>query len=127
VKKEIISTTSAPAAIGPYSQAIGVGNFIFLSGQVPINPVTGELVSGDIKQQTRQVIENINAVLAAAGSSLTDVVKAEVYLRDLNNFAAMNEIYSTYFSSSLPARVTVEVSKLPKNADVEISVIAIRK
>lgn len=123
--KKVIQTEKAPKPIGPYSQAIRAGNFIFLSGQLPIDPSTGEMVSGDIRQQTRQVLENIKGVLESQGMGMQDVVKVNIFLRDMGNFNQMNEIYATYFSSDPPARSTVEVGKLPRNADIEIEAIAL--
>jgi 2-iminobutanoate/2-iminopropanoate deaminase len=125
--KTAISTTDAPAAIGPYSQAIRVGDTLFTSGQIPIDPATGNLVSGGIAEQTTRVLENLKAVLAAAGVSFTHVVKTTVFLKDMKDFAAMNEIYATYFSphgAIPPARSTVQVAALPKDALVEIECIA---
>ena len=118
-----IYTPHAPGPIGPYSQAIKVGNFIFLSGQIPIDPETGKIVGG-IREQTEQVIKNIAAILNAAGASLDSVVRAIVYMKDLNEFSEMNEIYEKYFGASKPARVTVGVSALPKNARIEMEVTA---
>ncbi|APV44505.1 2-iminobutanoate/2-iminopropanoate deaminase [Dehalogenimonas formicexedens] len=123
MKKEIIHTPRAPKAIGPYSQAIKTSNLLFTSGQLPIDPVTGE-VSGDISVQTRRVLENLTAILNAAGGSIDDVIKATVFITDLSNFGAMNSVYSSYFKTSPPARSTVEVSGLAKNALVEIEVVA---
>jgi 2-iminobutanoate/2-iminopropanoate deaminase len=123
--KEVIQTEKAPKPIGPYSQAIRAGNFIFLSGQIPIDPKTGELVKGDIRQQTRQVLENIRGVLESQGLGMQDVVKVNIFLKDMGNFNEMNEVYATYFSSSPPARSTVEVAKLPRNAEIEIEAIAL--
>ena len=125
MKKKVVQTDEAPKAVGPYSQAIGVGNLMFLSGQIPINPVTGEMVEGDIRAQTRQVLENIKAVLKSEGLGMESVVKTTIYLRDMANYSEVNGVYSTYFSSSPPARSTVEVSNLPKNASVEIEAIAL--
>jgi 2-iminobutanoate/2-iminopropanoate deaminase len=122
--RQAISTPSAPAAIGPYSQAIKSGNLLFLSGQIPLDPATGNLVEGGIEPQTRQVFVNIGEILKAAGVSFDAVVSATVYVADLNDFAQVNEIYATYFSSPAPARATVQVARLPKNARVEIQVIA---
>jgi 2-iminobutanoate/2-iminopropanoate deaminase len=122
--KEIIHSDHAPKTIGPYSQAIKAGNLLFTSGQLPLNPATGE-VSGDIAAQTRQVLENLKAVIEAAGGTLADVVKATVFITDLAGFAAMNEVYAQYFSVKPPARSTVEVSGLAKNALVEIEVVAV--
>ena len=125
--KTAISTNDAPAAIGPYSQAVRIGNFLYTSGQVALDPVTGALVSGGVKEQTARVVENLKAVLAAAGASFAHVVKTTVFLRDMGDFAAMNEIYGRYFAADnavAPARSTVEVARLPKDALVEIEVIA---
>jgi len=123
--KKVIQTEKAPKPIGPYSQAIRAGNFIFLSGQLPIDPSTGEMVSGDIRQQTRQVLENMKGVLESQGLGMQDMVKVNIFLRDMDNFNQMNEVYATYFSSNPPARSTVEVGKLPRNADIEIEAIAL--
>ena len=122
--RQAISTPNAPAAIGPYSQAIKSGNLLFLSGQIPLDPATGNLVAGGIEEQTRQVFTNIGAILEAAGLSFDAVVSATVYVMDMNDFAKVNEIYATYFSSPAPARATVQVARLPKDARVEIQVIA---
>jgi 2-iminobutanoate/2-iminopropanoate deaminase len=119
-----ISTTSAPAAIGPYSQAIKAGNLLFLSGQIPLDPATGTLVEGGVEAETRQVFTNIGAILTAAGASFDAVVSATVFLADMNDFAKVNEIYATYFSSPAPARATVQVARLPRDCRVEIQVIA---
>ena len=121
--KEVIFTDKAPKAIGPYSQAIKFGNILFISGQVPVNPATGEL-TGDIKVQTRQVLENIKSILAAAGASANDIVKTTVFLKNLDDFTAMNEIYSAYFPKEAPARSTVEVARIPRGALIEIEAIA---
>jgi len=121
--KKTISTTKAPAAIGPYSQGTVFGDLIFLSGQIPIDPETGKLLSG-IKIETEQVLKNVKAVLEEAGSDMTKVLKATVFLKDMNDFTAMNEIYAQYFSEPYPAREAVQVAKLPKDVSVEISVIA---
>jgi len=123
-ERERIASNGAPAAIGPYSQAIRIGELVFCSGQVPIDPATGELVDGDIGAQTRRALDNLQAVLEAAGSSLTRAVKCQVYLADMNDFAAMNEVYATAFTEPPPARACVEVSRLPKDARVEIDVVA---
>ena len=123
--RQAVSTPSAPAAIGPYSQAIKAGNLLFLSGQVPIDPATGQLVADDIAQQTRRVFENLGAILEAAGLSFDAVVRTTVYLLDMNEFAAMNEVYATFFSAPAPARATVQVSRLPRDARVEIDAVAI--
>ena len=125
--KKVISTDTAPKAVGPYSQAIEAGNFLFVSGQLPLHPQSGEIVGNDITAQTRQSIENIKAVLAAAGVSLADVVKTTVFLQNMGDFVRMNEVYQQYFGDSAPARSTVEVAKLPKNALVEIESIAVIK
>jgi 2-iminobutanoate/2-iminopropanoate deaminase len=124
VSKEVISTPNAPAAIGPYSQAVRTGNLIFVSGQIPLDPATGQLVRGDIGTQTQQVLENLAAVLEAAGSTLAKVVKTTVYLRDLGEFGRMNEIYAKFFAGSPPARATVQVARLPRDAAIEIDVVA---
>ena len=122
--KEVVSTAKAPAAIGPYSQAIRVGNLLFVSGQSPLDPGTGEIVVGDIRAQTRQVLTNLSAIVEAAGSSLARVAKTTVYLRDLSEFAAMNEVYAEFFGSEPPARATVQVARLPRDAAVEMDLIA---
>ena len=119
-----VSTPSAPAAIGPYSQAIRAGNLLFLSGQIPLDPATGNLVEGGVEAQTRQVFKNIEEILKAGGTSFDGVLSATVYLADMNDFARVNEIYATYFSSPAPARATVQVARLPKDCKVEIQVIA---
>ena len=124
MEKEIISTKKAPEAIGPYSQAIKAGNFVFTAGQIAIDPSTQKMVEGGIKEQTERVIENLKAVLEKAGLTLEDVIKADVFLTDLANFSQMNEIYTIYFSQAEPARATVAVKDLPKSALIEISVIA---
>ena len=123
--RQAVSTPSAPAAIGPYSQAIRAGNLLFLSGQIPLDPATGNLVEGGIEPQTRQVFTNIAEILKAAGLSFDAVVSATVYVADLNDFAKVNEIYATYFSSPAPARATVQVARLPRDSRVEIQVIAV--
>jgi 2-iminobutanoate/2-iminopropanoate deaminase len=122
--RQAISTPAAPRAIGPYSQAIRAGSLLFLSGQIPFDPKTGELVQGDIATQTHRVLQNLGAILEAAGASFDHVVRTTVYLADMNDFAAMNEVYGTYFSSPAPARATVQAARLPKDARVEIDVIA---
>ncbi len=124
MSKHIIATPNAPAAIGPYSQAVRCRNLIFVSGQIPLDPKTGELVEGDTAVQTVRVLENLSAILNAAGSSFANVVKTTVYLKDLGDFAKMNEVYARYFSYAPPARATVEVSRLPRNVAVEIDLIA---
>jgi 2-iminobutanoate/2-iminopropanoate deaminase len=122
--KEIIATEAAPKAIGPYSQAVKRNGFVFLSGQIPLNPQTGELVAGSIQSQTERVLENLKAVLEAAGLKLDNVVKTTVFLKDLTDFAQMNEVYGKYFGSKPPARSTVEVARLPREVGVEIDAIA---
>lgn len=121
---EAVSTNSAPKALGPYSQAIRAGQFLFVSGQVPIDPSTGELVAGSIAQQTRRALQNIGEILNAAGSSFQHVVRTTVYLADLADFPAMNETYATFFTAPQPARSTIQAAKLPKEARIEIDVIA---
>jgi 2-iminobutanoate/2-iminopropanoate deaminase len=121
---EAVSTASAPKAIGPYSQAIRAGSLLFVSGQIPIDPATGTLIEGDIRAQTHRVFENLGAILKAAGASFDHVVRTTVYLADMNDFAAMNEVYATYFGSPAPARATVQAARLPRDARVEIDVIA---
>lgn len=123
--KDIVQTDSAPQAIGPYSQAIKAGGFIFVSGQIPIDPQSGQFVPGGIAEQTEQVLKNLSAVLEAAGSGLDRVVKATVFLADMDEFAAMNQVYGRYFPSNPPARATVEVARLPRDARVEIDVISL--
>lgn len=123
--KEIISTEDAPSAIGPYSQAVKTGNMVFCSGQIPIDPATGEFVSNDVAEQTEQVLKNLSAVLEAAGSGLNNVVKTTVFLADMNDFAAMNEVYARFFSENKPARATVQAARLPRDARVEIECIAL--
>ena len=125
MKKKVIQTDKAPKAIGPYSQAIQAGNLLFLSGQIPLDPKTGELTGDDICQQTQQVLENIKGLLESQGLGMRDVVKVTIFLKDMGNFNQMNEIYSTHFSSFPPARSTVEVAKLPRNAEIEIEAIAL--
>jgi 2-iminobutanoate/2-iminopropanoate deaminase len=122
---EIIATNEAPKAIGPYSQAIRSGNFLYTSGQIALDPSTGNLVDGDFAAQVHRVFENLKAVLAAAGTGFSNVVKATVYLTDLANFATLNEIYASYFGDTKPARTTVGVAQLPKGGLVEIDLIAI--
>jgi len=122
--RQAVSTPTAPAAIGPYSQAIRAGDLLFLSGQIPLDPATGHLVDGGVEAQTVQVFKNIEAILKAGGTSFDGVVTATVYLADMNDFAKVNEIYATYFSSPAPARATVQVARLPKDCKVEIQVIA---
>jgi 2-iminobutanoate/2-iminopropanoate deaminase len=122
--RQAVSSESAPTAIGPYSQAIRAGSLLFLSGQIPLDPATGSMVEGDIAAQTHRVFANLQAILEAAGASFDNVVKTTVYLADMNDFATVNEIYGTYFSSPAPARATVQAARLPKDARVEIDLIA---
>ena len=122
-----ISTKAAPAAIGPYSQAVRAGSTVYLSGQIALDPGTGELVEGDVATQTERVMQNLAAILRAAGTSLQGVVKTTVFLRDMGDFAAMNEVYGRYFSNEPPARSTVQAARLPRDARVEIDVIAVRQ
>lgn len=123
--KEIISTENAPGAIGPYSQAVKTNGMVFCSGQIPIDIATGEFVSDDVAEQTEQVLKNLSAVLEAAGTSLNNVVKTTVFLMDMADFAAMNEVYAKYFSENKPARATVQAAGLPRGARVEIECIAV--
>jgi 2-iminobutanoate/2-iminopropanoate deaminase len=123
--KQIIKTEHAPGAIGPYSQAVRAGGFIFLSGQIPTDPQTGAFVEGGIAEQTEQVLKNLAAVLEAAGASLDSVVKTTVFLADMNDFTAMNEVYARFFPNNPPARSTVEAARLPRDARVEIDAIAL--
>jgi 2-iminobutanoate/2-iminopropanoate deaminase len=123
--KKIISTSEAPAAIGPYSQAVRSGNFLFCSGQIPLDPKSGQIVSGDIATQTRRVLDNVGAVLKAEGLTFENIVKTTIFLTDLGDFQTVNETYGSYFKQQPPARSTVQVSALPKGAKVEIEVIAI--
>jgi len=125
MKKKVIQTEKAPKAIGPYSQAIRAGNFLFLSGQIPLDPKTGELMKGDIREQTQQVLENIKGILESQKLGMENVVKSTIFLKDIGNFNQVNEVYATYFPSSPPARSTVEVSELPRNAEIEIEAIAV--
>jgi 2-iminobutanoate/2-iminopropanoate deaminase len=122
--KKIIETSGAPAPIGPYSQAVGVGNLLFISGQIPIDPATNELVSGSVEDETKQVMLNLETILTKAGYSFSDIVKTTIFLSDMSYFAKVNEIYGSYFQSDFPARETVAAAGLPKNVNVEISVIA---
>ena len=123
--RERIQTNNAPQAIGPYSQAIKAGGFVFISGQIPIEPLTGEFVAGGITEQTEQVLKNLAAVLEVAGSSLEQVVKTTVFLADMKEFSAMNEVYARFFPAPAPARATVAVAGLPRDARVEIEVVAL--
>ena len=122
--RQAVSTPSAPKAIGPYSQAVRAGSLLFVSGQVPIDPATGNIITGDIAAQTHRIFQNIGEILTAGGASFDHVVRTTVFLADMNDFAAMNEVYATYFTAPAPARATVQVSRLPKDARVEIDVIA---
>ncbi len=123
--KEIISTSHGPKAIGPYSQAIRANGFVFISGQIAFDPATGHLVEGDVARQTERVLQNLRAIAEAAGSSLEKAVRTTVFLKDMNDFAAMNEVYARYFPSAPPARSTVEAARLPRDVRVEIDLIAL--
>ncbi len=125
MEKIVIKSANAPAAIGPYSQAIKTGNVVYASGQIPLDPASGLMVPGGIKEQTGRVLQNLKAVLEAAGGKLDNVVKTTVYLADMAQFAEMNEVYATFFTEKPPARATVQVAALPKNALVEIDAIAV--
>lgn len=122
---EKIQTDRAPQAIGPYSQAVKAGGFVFASGQIPLDPASMQIVEGDVRLQTARVLENLRAVLEAAGSSLERVVKTTVFLADMNDFAAMSEVYAEFFGATRPARATVEVARLPRDARIEIDVVAV--
>lgn len=123
--KDVISTEKGPKAIGPYSQAVRANGFVFISGQVAFDPATGQLVQGDVAAQTARVLDNLKAIAEAAGSSLDKAVKTTVFLKDMNDFAAMNEVYARYFAHQPPARSTVEVARLPKDVRVEIDLVAL--
>jgi len=123
--KEVVKTNDAPQAIGPYSQAIKANGFVFISGQIPIDPATGDLVEGDVNKQADRVLQNLRAILKAAGSSLEKVVRTTVFLKNMSDFAPMNQAYATFFTAQQPARSTVEVAQLPRNVLVEIDVIAL--
>jgi 2-iminobutanoate/2-iminopropanoate deaminase len=123
--RQAVATDRAPKAIGPYSQGIRAGNLLFVSGQVPIDPATGNIIEGDIKTQTDRVMRNLTAILEAGGASMDHVVRCTVYLADMNDFAAMNEVYGSYFSQPAPARATIQAVRLPKDARVEIDVVAV--
>lgn len=123
--RQVISTQRGPKAIGPYSQAIKAQGLLFVSGQIALDPATGQVVEGDVRQQTERVMENLKGIVEAAGSSLERVVKTTVYLKDIGDFATMNEVYGRYFPSGPPARATVEVSRLPRDVRVEIELIAL--
>jgi 2-iminobutanoate/2-iminopropanoate deaminase len=125
MEKVIINTDKAPAAIGPYSQAIKLGNMLFTSGQIPLNPVTGELIATSAGEAAKQCLENLKAILEEAGTSLSNVVKTTVFLKDMNDFVSVNEVYATYFSEKMTARSAVQVGKLPKDSLVEIEAIAL--
>ncbi len=125
--RDTISTDKAPAAIGPYSQAIRIGNRLYLSGQIGIDPATGQMVDGGIEGQTHQVLKNLSAVLESAGFTFDNVVQAQVFLSDLNDYATMNAVYKTYFDDSFPARAAVQVARIPRDARVEIMMVAVRK
>lgn len=124
MSKEVIATSQAPAAIGPYSQAIRCGQLVFVSGQIPLDPTTGKILEGDIAAQTERVMKNLAAILEAAGSHLSRVLKTTVYLLDMNEFAPMNEVYARFFAERPPARATVQVARLPRDVRVEIEVVA---
>jgi 2-iminobutanoate/2-iminopropanoate deaminase len=126
MKRQIVATDAAPKAIGPYSQAVWAGDTLFCAGQIPLDPVTGNIVAGGIAEQTRRVLDNILGLLKSQKLDLANVVKATVFLSDMNNFAAMNEVYGRYFTKDFPARSTVQVARLPKDALVEIEVVAAR-
>ena len=125
--KKIIQTDRAPKAIGPYSQGIQAGNLFFLSGQIALDPKTGEMVAGDVRQQTQQVLENIKGLLESQGLDMRDVIKVTIFLKEMGNFNQVNDVYAAYFSSSPPARSTVEVARLPRNAEIEIEAIALAR
>ena len=125
MEKVIVNTANAPAAIGPYSQAVRVGNLLYTSGSIPIVPETGNVVEGGVEEQTKQAIENLKAIIEAAGSDLSKVIKTTVFIKDMNQFGKINEIYAGYFTKNQPARSTVEVARLPKDVLVEIECIAI--
>lgn len=124
MNKKVIYTEKAPKPIGPYSQAIQAGELIFLSGQIPIDPTTGEIVRGDIRQQTQRVLENLKAILESQDLGMEDIVKVTIFLKDLTHFSEVNEVYGTYFPTSAPARTTVEISRLPRDCELEIEAIA---
>lgn len=125
MEKVIVNTGKAPAAIGPYSQAIKVGNMLFTSGQIPLDPASGEMVEGDVKAAAAQCLENLKAILEEAGTNLANVVKTTVFLKNMDDFAAVNEVYGSYFVEQMPARSAVQVAKLPKDSLVEIEAIAL--
>jgi 2-iminobutanoate/2-iminopropanoate deaminase len=124
MQKDIISTSKAPQAIGPYSQAVRFNNLLFISGQIPLEPETGEILKGDIKAQTEQILENLKSILTAGGSSLDNVLRTTIFLTDLEDYADVNEMYAQFFEKSMPARSTVQVSRLPMDVQIEIDAIA---
>ena len=124
-KRSVISTDKAPAAVGPYSQAIRLGNMVYTAGQIPLDPATGQLVAGGIEAETQQVMENLSQVLAAAGSDLADVVKTTIFITDINDFGLVNKVYGQFFTAAPPARSTVQVAALPLGAQVEIEAVAV--
>ena len=126
MEKEVVYSTDAPKPIGPYSQAVWAGNMLFVSGQIALNPQTGELIQENIETETKTVLNNIKAILAEAGIDFSNIVKTSIFLKNMDDFATVNTIYASYFTANFPARETVQVSKLPKDVNVEISVIAIR-
>jgi 2-iminobutanoate/2-iminopropanoate deaminase len=123
--KRVIQTEKGPGAIGPYSQAIQAGDFLFLSGQIPIDPKTGDLIKGNIRQQTQQVLENMKGILESQRLGMEDVIKTTIFLKDMGNFSQVNEVYATYFATSPPARSTVEVARLPRDVEIEVEGIAL--
>lgn len=125
MEKQIINTNQAPAPIGPYSQAVKIGNTLYVSGQIALNPETNQLDNADIQTETKRVLQNLQAILHAAGTDLKNVLKCTIFVKDMNNFGLINEVYGTYFNAQPPARETVEVSRLPKDVGVEISCIAV--
>jgi len=127
IKREVINTPEAPVAIGPYSQAIKMGNVLYCSGQIGLNPATGELVTGDIQEETRQVLKNLGAVLRAGGMDYNDVTSATVYLANMDDYKSVNEIYAEFFKENKPARAAVQVARLPRNVRVEIACIAVKE
>jgi 2-iminobutanoate/2-iminopropanoate deaminase len=124
MEKKIINTNQAPAPIGPYNQAVQMGNFLFISGQIPMDPATGQLIQTDIKAEAKQVMENLSAILTAANMNFSNIIKTTIFLTDMAQFAAINEVYGSYFTNAAPARETVQVSGLPRGVNVEISMIA---
>lgn len=124
MKKQAIQTANAPAAIGPYSQAVRAGDLLFVSGQIPLDAKTGELIKSGVADETKKVLDNLKAIIEAAGGSLGDVIKTTIFLKDMNSFSTVNEIYGTYFPQPFPARATVEVARLPRDVNVEIEAVA---